>query len=171
MTAGSQDARTVAGHRNGIDLDKEKYRYEIRVGASLVCAGLYAAARPSPGEEPTERWDAALEKELFAIELNWRKAEFDKKMDGPESMGELSTDDCFDVLPAGRVVNKQEIMARTAKNDRQPGTGAFPDHLKLRAVYGNVALAADHTTIKGVDANGKIVQSSSSGKWECSARS
>jgi len=27
----------------------------------------------------------------------------------------------------------------------------------LRAVYGNVALATDHTTIKGVDANGKIV--------------
>jgi len=27
----------------------------------------------------------------------------------------------------------------------------------LRAVYGNVALATDHTIIKGVDANGKIV--------------
>jgi hypothetical protein len=101
--------------------------------------------------------NAALEKELFAIELKWMKAEFDKKMDGPDSMGELWTDDFFDVLPGGRVVNKQEMLDLMAKTDRQPGTGAFPDHFKLRAVYGNVALATDHTIIKGVDANGKIV--------------
>jgi hypothetical protein len=107
-------------------------------------------SRPSAG-------NAALEKQLFAIELKWMKAEFDKKMDGPDSMGELWTDDFFDVLPGGRVVNKQEMMDLMAKTDRQPGTGAFPDHFKLRAVYGNVALATDHTTIKGVDASGKIV--------------
>jgi hypothetical protein len=101
--------------------------------------------------------NAALEKELFAIELKWMKAEFDKKMDGLDSMGELWTDDFFDVLPGGRVVNKQEMMDLMAKTDRQPGTGAFPDHFKLWAVYGNVALATDHTVIKGVDANGKIV--------------
>ena len=101
--------------------------------------------------------NAALEKELFAIELKWMKAEFDKKMEGPDSMGELWTDDFFDVLPGGRVVNKQEMMDLMGKTDRQPGTGAFPDHFKLQAVYGNVALATDHTIIKGVDANGKIV--------------
>ena len=101
--------------------------------------------------------NAALEKELFALELKWMKAEFDKKMSGPDSMGELWTDDFFDVLPGGRVVNKQEMMDLMAKTNRQPGTGAFPDHFKLMAVYGNVALATDHTTIKGVDANGKIV--------------
>jgi ketosteroid isomerase-like protein len=85
------------------------------------------------------------------------KAEFDKKMTGPDSMGELWTDDFFDVLPGGRVVNKQEMMDLMAKTERQPGTGAFPDHFKLMAVYGNVALATDHTVIKGVDPNGKIV--------------
>ncbi|MCU1342420.1 MAG: hypothetical protein JWN92_1843 [Candidatus Acidoferrum typicum] len=101
--------------------------------------------------------NAALEKELYAIELKWMKAEFDKKMEGPDSMGELWTDDFFDILPGGKVVNKQEMMELMGKADRQPGTGAFPDNFKLRAVYGNVALATDHTTIKGVDANGKIV--------------
>src|ERR1700687_2136365 len=101
--------------------------------------------------------NAALEKELFALELKWMKAEFDKKMTGPDSMGELWTDDFFDVLPGGRVVNKQEMMDLMAKTDRQPGTGAFPDTFKLMSVYGNVALATDHTVIKGVDANGKIV--------------
>src|SRR5258708_6230462 len=52
--------------------------------------------------------NAALEKELFALELKWMKAEFDKKMTGPDSMGELWADEFFDVLPGGRVVNKRE---------------------------------------------------------------
>jgi hypothetical protein len=120
----------------------------------LTCLPLPVRAqeksKPSAG-------DAALEKELYALELKWMKAEFDKKMAGPDSMGELWTDDFFDILPGGKVVNKQEMMELMGKADRQPGTGAFPDHFKLRAVYGNVALATDHTTIKGVDANGKIV--------------
>src|ERR1700688_4596807 len=98
--------------------------------------------------------DAALEKELYALELKWMKAEFDKKMAGPDSMGELWTDDFFDILPGGKVVNKQEMMDLMAKTDRQPGTGAFPDHFKLKAGDGNVALATDHTIIKGVYTKG-----------------
>ena len=57
--------------------------------------------------------NAALEKELFALELKWMKAEFDKKMTGPDSMGELWTDEFFDVLPGGRVVNKQDRSSRS----------------------------------------------------------
>ena len=52
---------------------------------------------------------------------------------------------------------KEQMMDMMAKTDRQPGTGAFPGEFKLRAVYGNVALASDHTIIKGGDSNGKIV--------------
>jgi ketosteroid isomerase-like protein len=55
------------------------------------------------------------------------------------------------------VVNKQEMMDMMMKADPKPGTGAFPVDFKLRAVYGNVALASDHTTIKGLDAKGNIV--------------
>jgi ketosteroid isomerase-like protein len=101
--------------------------------------------------------NAALEKELFAVEKKWMKAEFDKRKTGPDSMGELWMDDFFDVLPDGKVVNKEEMMEMMAKTDRKPGTGAFPDTFKLRAVYGNVALASDHTVIKGVDSSGKLV--------------
>jgi hypothetical protein len=118
------------------------------------CLPLPATAQ---GKSQPGSGNAALEKELFALELKWMKAEFDKKMTGPDSMGELWTNEFFDVLSSGRVVNKQEMMDLMAKTDRQPGTGAFPDHFKLMAVYGNVALATDHTVIKGVDANGKIV--------------
>src|ERR1700733_1471662 len=114
---------------------------------------------PAPAQEKSQSGsgNAALQKELFALELKWMKAEFDKKMTGPDSMGELWTDDFFDILPGGQVVNKEQMMDMMAKTDRQPGTGAFPGEFKLRAVYGNVALASDHTILKGVDSNGKIV--------------
>jgi len=128
------------------------------IWAVILCA-LSFIALPAKAQDTSEKsaGNAALEKELFAVELKWMKAEFDKRTTGPDSMGELWTDDFFDVLPGGKVVNKQEMMDMMVKTDRQPGTGAFPDHFKLRAVYGNVALASDHTIIKGVDANGKIV--------------
>jgi ketosteroid isomerase-like protein len=99
----------------------------------------------------------ALEKQLYDLELKWMKAEHDKKLDGPDSMGEMWMDDFFDVLPTGVVVDKHEMMDMMNKADARPGTGAFPDTFKIRAIYGNVALATDHTTIKGVDANGNIV--------------
>src|ERR1700692_1600881 len=131
----------------------------MKYATVLILCALGVFPLPILAQEKSQQSavNPALEKELFAIELKWMKAEFDKKMAGPESMGELWTDDFFDVLPGGRVVNKQEMMDLMAKTDRQPGTGAFPDHFKLMAVYGNVALATDHTVIKGVDANGKIV--------------
>ncbi len=106
---------------------------------------------------PKSAGNAALEKELYAVELKWMQAEHDKKMSGPESMGEMWMDDFFDVLPGGRVVNKQEMMDMMGKADPKPGTGAFPVDFKIRAIYGSVVLATDHTTIKGLDANGKIV--------------
>ena len=121
-----------------------------------VFATFNLAAR---AQEKTQKssGNAALEKELYAVELKWMKAEHDKKISGPDSMGELWMDDFFDVLPGGKVVNKQEMMDMMGKADMKPGTGAFPVDFKIRAIYGNVVLATDHTTIKGLDANGNIV--------------
>jgi len=99
----------------------------------------------------------ALEKQLYDVELKWMKAEHDKIMDGPNSMNELWTDSFFDVLSSGVVVDKHQMMDMMNKADAKPGTGAFPDTFKVRAIYGNVVLATDHTTIKGMDANGNLV--------------
>jgi|SRR5579871_2790338 len=99
----------------------------------------------------------ALEKELYEVELKWMKAEHDKIMDGKDSMNQLWTDQFFDVLSSGDVVDKHEMMDRMAKADSKPGTGAFPDTFKVRAIYGDVVLATDHTTIKGLDSSGNIV--------------
>jgi len=98
----------------------------------------------------------ALEKQLYDVELKWMKAEHEKIMDGPNSMGELWTDSFFDVLSSGVVVDKHQMMDMMYKADAKPGTGAFPDTFKVRAIYGNVVLATDHTTIKGMDANGNL---------------
>jgi ketosteroid isomerase-like protein len=99
----------------------------------------------------------ALEKQLYEVELKWMKAEHDKKLDGPDSMGQMWMDDFFDVLPSGQIVDKHQMMDMMNKADAKPGTGAFPDTFKIRAIYGDVVLATDHTTIKGLDANGHIV--------------
>jgi hypothetical protein len=125
----------------------------------LAVCMIAAFSLPALGQDKSQQIAVtpALEKELFAIELKWMKAEYDKNKDGVDGMGKLWTGDFFDVLPDGSVVNKQEMMDLMAKADRKPGTGAFPDHFKLRAVYGNVALATDHTILKGVDAKGNIV--------------
>jgi ketosteroid isomerase-like protein len=97
--------------------------------------------------------NSTLEKQLYALELQWMKAEFDKNMD---FMGNVWTDDFFDILYDGSVIDKHAMMDRMAKTVRKPGTGAFPVDFKIRAVYGNVVLATDHTTLKDMDANGKI---------------
>ncbi len=123
----------------------------------LCVLGGFTAPVQAQEKTPKSTGNAALEKELYAVELKWMQAEHDKKMSGPDSMGEMWMDDFFDVLPGGRVVDKQEMMDMMGKADPKPGTGAFPVDFKIRAIYGNVVLATDHTTIKGLDANGKIV--------------
>ena len=127
----------------------------------LILFPLACLALPGGAQAQDRRFESAnptpLEKQLYDLELKWMKAEHDKMMDGPDSMNDLWIDSFFDVLPTGVVVDKHEMMDLMNKADARPGTGAFPDTFKIRAIYGNVALATDHTTIKGVDAGGNIV--------------
>ncbi len=127
----------------------------------LILSLLAGLAAPARAQTQDKRFESAsptaLEKQLYDVELKWMKAEHDKILDGPDSMNQLWMDDFFDVLSSGVVVDKHEMMDLMNKADSRPGTGAFPDTFKVRAIYGNVVLATDHTTIKGVDANGAIV--------------
>ena len=127
----------------------------------LLVSMLAAVTMPALAQAQDKRFESAsptaLEKQLYEVELKWMKAEHDKKLDGPDSMGEMWTDSFFDVLSSGVVVDKHEMMDMMNKADSRPGTGAFPDTFKVRAIYGNVVLATDHTTIKGLDASGNIV--------------
>jgi hypothetical protein len=133
----------------------------MRVIRVLILSILAGFALPTRARAQDKRYESAsptaLEKQLYEVELKWMKAEHDKVMDGPDSMNEMWMDDFFDVLSSGVVVDKHEMMDLMNKADSRPGTGAFPDTFKVRAIYGNVVLATDHTTIKGVDASGNIV--------------
>jgi Domain of unknown function (DUF4440) len=126
-----------------------------------MLAGAALPGRAQAAQEKDKRFEnatpTALEKELYEVELKWMKAEHDKILDGPNSMNEMWMDDFFDVLSSGVVVDKHEMMDLMNKADSRPGTGAFPDTFRVRAIYGDVVLATDHTTIKGVDASGNIV--------------
>jgi Domain of unknown function (DUF4440) len=129
---------------------------KIALGLSIcLFAGSLLPAMAQKSQKPSDT--AALGKELYAVELKWMQAEHDKKMEGADSMGEMWTDQFFDVLPDAKVVDKHEMMDMMNKADSKPGTGAFPENFKIRAIYGNVVLATDHTIIKGLDTNGKIV--------------
>lgn len=127
----------------------------------MIACMLAGAVAPSRIQAQDKRFESpnptALEKQLYEVELKWMKAEHDKILDGPDSMGELWMPDFFDVLSSGVVVDKQQMMDMMSKGNSKPGTGAFPDTFKIRAIYGNVVLATDHTTIKGLDASGNIV--------------
>ena len=128
---------------------------------ALALAVIAGSALPTFSQAQDKRFESrnptALEKQLYDLELKWMKAEHDKIVEGADSMGELWTEQFFDVLPTGVVVDKREMMEMMSKADARPGTGAFPDTFKIRAIYGDVVLATDHTTLKGVDANGSIV--------------
>lgn len=127
----------------------------------LIACMLASFTLPAQVRAQDRRFESAnptaLEKELYEIELKWMKAEHDKINAGPDSMGEMWMNDFFDVLPTGVVVDKHQMMEMMDKADSKPGTGAFPDTFRIRAIYGNVVLATDHTTIKGLDASGNIV--------------
>ena len=95
---------------------------------------------------------AGLEKQLWNIEQKWLEAARTQNLD---VLKQLWTNQFFEMLPGGHSVNKSELLDMLAKTDRGPGIGAFPDDFKLRANYGNFAIATDHTTLKGVSLAGQ----------------
>jgi hypothetical protein len=73
-------------------------------------------------------------------------------------------DQFFEVVSTGELLNKEEMVAaQTATIPSNPplGTGPYPDAFRLRAVYGNFAMATDHTNFKTADKNGKLAFTSS----------
>ncbi|MFI5095877.1 MAG: nuclear transport factor 2 family protein [Candidatus Acidiferrales bacterium] len=90
---------------------------------------------------------AKLERHLWQIEQQWLRAEHNQKLD---FLSELWADQFFDVLSGGLQITKEDMLKRLARATPKPESGGFPDDFKLIAEYGNVGLATDHTTIKGM---------------------
>ena len=70
-------------------------------------------------------------------------------------------DQFFEVGQSGKTQTKAEMVtsqtAGAAKSpDVVPGTGPNPQEFKLMSVYGNIALATDHTLFKTADSSGTV---------------
>jgi hypothetical protein len=111
---------------------------------------------------------ASLEKQLAHLDEQWMAGERDRKM---EFLKELWTTNFFDINPGGRFATKEDMLKLFVDTPPKPGSGAFPTDFKLRAVYGDFAVATDHTTIKGfgpIDGEYRCIRmfAKVDGKWK-----
>ncbi|MGH9357074.1 MAG: nuclear transport factor 2 family protein [Terriglobia bacterium] len=90
--------------------------------------------------------NSALEQELWKVDQQWLEAARTKKLD---VLQHLWMPRFFEINSGGTVPDKTEQLDRLRNREVRPDRGAFPSDFKLRAVYGNFALATDHTTLKG----------------------
>lgn len=111
---------------------------------ALMTVSTLAIAQGSDGQRAT---DVNLEKQLWQIEQEWLASARNARSD---FLRQTWTDQFFEVSPwPPGVMRKAQLLARVSKRGPAPTKGPFPSDFKLRAVYGNFAIATDHTTVKG----------------------
>ena len=134
----------------------------------LFVAALMGVASFAHAQDSMKKGDKAwtdLEKHLADVNDYWvcaHKYHKDHAQDCVDSKNAIWPDTFFEVGRQGEVTDKQEMVksqtARAAATPIMPGdSGPNPQDFKLMAVYGNVALATDHTVFKAPNASGKIV--------------
>ena len=124
---------------------------------SSLAFGQDAAKKGTPG------W-TALEKQLADINDQWvcaHKYHKNHAQDCVDFKNSIWPNTFFEISMQGEVTDKQEMVKRqtataTAKPVSPGDAGPNPQDFKLMAVYGNVALATDHTVFKVADDAGKI---------------
>ena len=117
-----------------------------------------------------------LEKTLEDVNNQWicaYKYHKNHAQDCVDFKNEFWPDDFFEISRQGEVTDKNEMVkrqtARATAHPVSPGdAGPQPQRFTLRAVYGNVALATDHTVWKAPDASGKIVVTDDQGNYTLS---
>ena len=129
----------------------------------LLLGGCQSASNSQPPavQQTTNKGDADLESVLWDVDQQWLcSGPYVKPYkDCVEFRSKYWVDQFFEVLPSGELLNKEEMVAtQTAgiASNPVPGTGPYPDAFKLRAVYGDFAMATDHTNFKTADKSGKL---------------
>jgi hypothetical protein len=130
----------------------------MRYVLALALLLLPSLAVPASAQQPMEgdkNW-TELEKTLWDADQQWLCAgPYEKPYkDCVEFRSKYWDDQFFEVYPSGVVTTKLEMVASQSAGSGAPGTGPFPGNFKLRAVYGNFAVATDRTAFKAVDAGG-----------------
>ena len=109
-----------------------------------------------------------LEKTLDDVNQQWLcvgRYNKPKRQECVDFRAQYWPDQFFEVSPTGKVQTKEEMVASQTAGapaaDKLnpkgiPGVGPNPQEFKLMAVYGNIALATDHTIFKTIDASGNL---------------
>jgi ketosteroid isomerase-like protein len=142
-----------------------KVHFAARVFSVAI---LLASSSLAVGQEPAKKAPvskgedrAMLEKELWNADQQWLCS----SGAGPyhqdykeciEFRNQYWTSQFFELSPEGQVQTKRQMIAAQRAAHPSPGVGPYPDDFKLMAVYGNFALATDHTRLKRQSAGGKI---------------
>ena len=130
----------------------------------LVTLGCAAPAFAQDGMKMGDKNWVALEKELDDVNNQWLcagKYYKPKMQDCVNFRAQYWSDQFFEVGRTGKTQTKAEMVAsQTAGAAKSPdvvrGTGPNPQDFKLMSVYGNIALATDHTVFKAADAGGRV---------------
>lgn len=114
---------------------------------------------PVPVNQPTPYENSELEKVLWDVDEQWLcSGPYTKSYkDCVEFRSQYWVDQFFEVVSTGDLLNKEEMVATQSARipaNPDPRTAPYPDGFKLRAVYGDFAMATDHTYFKSLDKNG-----------------
>ena len=120
---------------------------------------------PAVGQKSSndKNW-ASLEKTLEDVNQQWLCAGpyyKPKAQDCVNFRAQYWADHFFEIYPNGQVQTKTEMVASQTENapqhpDTARGEGPNPEEFKLMAVYGDIALATDHTIFKTAGAGGQL---------------
>jgi hypothetical protein len=140
---------------------------------TLILVTLMAVSAVAVGQEPSKSAsdkpmigkrvvDANLEKELWDADQQWLcsagATPYHKDYkECIEFRSHYWSDQFFEVGTKGQVSIKADMIAAQRLAHNAPGVGPHPDDFHLMAVYGNFALATDHTNLKSMGPDGKLV--------------
>jgi ketosteroid isomerase-like protein len=134
----------------------------------LMCISAFAVGR-EPGKMPSGQQvsraaaaDPNLEKELWDADQQWLcsagATPYHKDYkECIEFRSHYWDDQFFEVGTKGQVSVKADMIAAQRLAHPAPGVGPHPDDFHLMAVYGNFALATDHTNLKSMGPDGKVI--------------
>src|SRR5882672_3718378 len=139
----------------------------MRYASLLALLVLSSFPAPAFSQQTMKMGDkdwVALEKVLDDVNNQWLcsgKYYEAKRQDCVDFRAQYWADQFFEIGQSGNVQDKAQMVAsQTAGAAKTPdvvrGKGPNPQEFKLMSVYGDVALATDHTIFKAADANGQV---------------
>lgn len=123
--------------------------FALWIGVSLVAALSALAQGPAKKSLEDTLWDA---------DQRWLcTGPYQKPYkECVQSRSQYWVEGFFEIQSSGVIRNKTEMVTVQSAANPAPGVGPYPADLKLLAVYGDVAVATDHTDFKTAGANGRV---------------